>query len=183
MEHPKTWKQRILWFLILNAGLIFTAAGIALFKTPNHFALGGTSGLAIIMASLFPRLNVGGAMLILNLILLLLGFIFLGNSFGLATAYASVALSGFVAVFEWLVPLEAPLTNDALLELIWAVILPAVGSAIVFQIGASTGGTDIVALILSKHTSLEIGMALLFSDALIVLATFWLYDAQTGLYC
>lgn len=183
MEHPKTLKEKIIWFLILNAGLIVTAAGIALFKTPNHFALGGTSGVAIILASLFPTLNVGGAMFIINIILLIMGFTFLGRSFGIATAYASLALSGFVELFELLIPLEAPLTNDPLLELIWAVILPAVGSAIVFNIGASTGGTDIIAMILSKHSSLEIGKALLVSDCLIVVATFWLYDVRTGLYC
>ncbi len=183
MSTPHSTKEKILWFLILNLGLIFTAAGISIFKTPNHFAIGGTSGVAILLADLFPRLNVGGAMFLINLLLVVLGLVFLGRGFTGATIYASAALSAYVALFEQLVPLSAPLTDDTMLELIWAVILPAVGSALVFNIGASTGGTDIIAMILSKHSSLEIGKALLVSDFLITAATFWLFDVRTGLYC
>lgn len=183
MAAPHTTKEKILWFLILNLGLILTALGISIFKTPNHFAIGGTSGLAILLADLFPRLNVGGAMAIINLVLVVLGFAFLGRGFAGATVYASAALSAYVALAERLFPLAAPLTDDTLLELIWAVILPAVGSALVFNIGASTGGTDIVAMILSKHSSLEIGKALLVSDCLITASTFPLFGAKTGLYC
>ena len=183
MAAPHTWKDKILWFLILNLGLIFTAVGISIFKSPNHFAIGGTSGLAILLADLFPRLDVGGAMAIINLALVVLGFAFLGRGFAGATVYASAALSAYVALIERLFPLAAPLTDDTLLELIWAVILPAVGSALVFNIGASTGGTDIVAMILSKHSSLEIGKALLVSDFLITAAAFPLFGAKTGLYC
>lgn len=183
MTTAQKWKKRLLWFLILNLGLIFTAAGISIFKTPNHFAMGGTSGLAILLAAVFPGLNVGGAMLIINIVLIALGFLFLGKSFGGATVYASLALSAYVSLFERLLPLSAPLTGDTLLELIWGVVLPAVGSAIVFNIGASTGGTDIVAMILSKYSTLEIGKALLVSDFFITLATFWLFNVRTGLYC
>ena len=183
MSTPHSTREKILWFLILNLGLIFTAAGISIFKTPNHFAIGGTSGVAILLADLFPRLNVGGAMFLINLLLVVLGLVFLGRGFTGATIYASAALSAYVALFEQLVPLSAPLTDDTMLELIWAVILPAVGSALVFNIGASTGGTDIIAMILSKHSSLEIGKALLVSDFLITAATFWLFDVRTGLYC
>ena len=183
MSTPHSTKEKILWFLILNLGLICTAAGISIFKTPNHFAIGGTSGVAILLADLFPRLNVGGAMFLINLLLVVLGLVFLGRGFTGATIYASAALSAYVALFEQLVPLSAPLTDDTMLELIWAVILPAVGSALVFNIGASTGGTDIIAMILSKHSSLEIGKALLVSDFLITAATFWLFDVRTGLYC
>ncbi|MBQ2601932.1 MAG: YitT family protein [Oscillospiraceae bacterium] len=179
----KTFKQRLVWFLILNAGLIVTAAGIALFKTPNHFAIGGTSGLAILLADIFPQLHMGTFMFIINMVLLVLGLIFVGKDFAFGTAYSSVMLSVYVAIIEYFVPLAEPLTHDPLLELIWAVILPAVGSAIVFNIGASTGGTDIVAMILSKHSSFPIGMSLLASDAVITVATFWLFDVPTGLYC
>lgn len=183
MSKPKGLKGWLIWFLILNLGLIFSAAGISLFKTPNHFAMGGTSGLSILLADLFPRLNVSGAMMLINLILVAVGFLFLGRGFGGATVYASVALSFYVGVFERLVPLSAPLTGDTMLELIWAVALPAVGSGLVFNIGASTGGTDILAMILAKHTSLEIGKALLVFDFFITVAAFWLFDPRTGLYC
>ena len=171
------------FFGLLNAGLIATALGIALFKTPNHFAFGGTSGLSIILSTLFPKWNVGFCMWIVNAALVLLGFAFLGvRSMGW-TIYSSFALSFYVSLCEEIWPLTAPLTHDVFLELCYAVILPAVGSAIVFNIGASTGGTDIVAMILHKYTSLEIGRALLVSDLAIVLVGAYLYGPATGLYC
>lgn len=171
------------FFLLLNAGLVATALGIALFKTPNHFAFGGTSGLSIILSTLFPRWNVGFFMWVVNAALVLLGFVFLGvRSMGW-TIYSSFALSFFVSLCESIWPLSAPLTHDVFLELCYAVILPAIGSAIVFNIGASTGGTDIVAMILHKYTSLEIGRALLVSDLAIVVVGAYLYGPATGLYC
>ena len=171
------------FFALLNAGLIATALGIALFKTPNHFAFGGTSGLSIILSTVFPQWNVGFFMWIVNAVLVLLGFAFLGvRSMGW-TIYSSFALSFYVSLCEEIWPLTAPLTHDVFLELCYAVILPAVGSAIVFNIGASTGGTDIVAMILHKYTSLEIGRALLVSDLAIVLVGAYLYGPATGLYC
>lgn len=180
----KLWTaENLRFFALLNAGLFFTAAGISLFKTPNHFAFGGTSGVSIILATLFPQWNVGMFMWLINAILVVLGFIFLGiRSMGW-TIYSSFALSFYVSLCEMVWPLQAPLTDDVFLELCYAVILPAVGSAMVFNVGASTGGTDIVALILHKYTSLEIGRALLVSDLGIVLIAAWLYGAKTGLYC
>ena len=171
------------FFVLLNLGLIATAMGIALFKTPNHFAFGGPSGLSIILSTLFPQWNVGFFMWIVNAILVLLGFAFLGVKSMGWTIYSSFALSFFVSLCERIWPLTAPLTHDVFLELCYAVILPAVGSAIVFNIGASTGGTDIVAMILHKYTSLEIGRALLISDLAIVLVGAYLYGPTTGLYC
>ena len=99
------------------------------------------------------------------------------------TVYSSFALSFYVSACEAIYPLSSPLTHDVFLELCFAVILPAVGAAMVFNVGASTGGTDIVAMILHKYTSLEIGRALLVSDLGIVLIAAYLYGAQTGLYC
>ena len=176
-------KDNLMFFIILNLGLIFTAVGIAIFKTPNHFAFGGTSGLSIILSTLFPKWNVGAFMWIVNAALVVLGFFFLGiRSMGW-TVYSSFALSFYVSACEAIYPLSSPLTHDVFLELCFAVILPAVGAAMVFNVGASTGGTDIVAMILHKYTSLEIGRALLVSDLGIVLIAAYLYGAQTGLYC
>ena len=173
----------IKFFLLLNLGLIFTAVGISVFKTPNHLAFGGTSGISIILSTVFPKLDVGGAMWIVNALLVVLGVIFLNiRSMGW-TVYSSFALSFYVTLCEKLLPLEESLTDQRFLEFCFAVILPAIGSAIVFNIGASTGGTDIIAMILNKHTSLEIGKSLLISDLGIVLIAAYLYGASTGLYC
>lgn len=176
-------RKDINFFAQLNLGLMLTAVGIACFKTPNHFAFGGTSGLSILLADVFPRFNVGGFMWIINIVLVVLGFITLGVKCMGWTIYSSFALSFYVSVCEALWPLSEPITDDTLLELIFAVLLPALGSAIVFDIGASTGGTDIIALILQKHTSLQIGNALMLSDVLIVTAAAVRFGMATGLYC
>ena len=175
--------KRVKNAVILNLGLLVTSLGIVLFKTPNHFAIGGTSGISIIMAEIFPGLNVGTAMLILNVGLLLLGLIFLGKEFFKLTLYSSVAISVFVGLFEQLITTQLPLTDDLMLELIFATLIPSVGSAIVFNIGASTGGTDIVAMILKKYFKLDIGKALLIADLLITLWAGFVFGAKTGLYC
>ena len=174
---------RVKFFLLLNLGLILTALGIVVFKAPNHFALGGTSGISIIISTLNPGLPVGAIMWIVNAVLVVLGFIFLDRDSMGWTIFSSFALSAYVSLFEQLIPLSAPLTDDTLLELIFAVMLPGIGSAFVFNIGASTGGTDILAMILKKHTSLQIGSALLVADMGIVAWAAILYGPRTGLYC
>ena len=170
------------FFALLNAGLILTALGIVWFKTPNHFAFGGTSGLSVLLAAMFPQFNVGFFMWVLNLVLVALGFLFLGISCMGWTVFSSIALSFYVSVCEAIWPMPAPFTDDTLLELIFAVLLPAVGAAIVFNIGASTGGTDIVAMILTRHSSLNIGSALMASDILIVCGAAAIFGVSSGLY-
>ena len=176
-------KDFAVYALLLNLGLFFSAAGIHLFKTPNHFAMGGTSGVSIILATLWPGLNVGGALFLINAALVVLGLVFLGAKTMGVTIYSSFALSAFVSLLEKVYPMSAPFTDDSLLELCFAVALPAIGSAIVFNVGASTGGTDIVAMILAKHTGLEVGRALLFSDVAITIWAGSIYGVATGLYC
>ena len=162
-------RAHIIWFLLLNFGLVLLASGIHFFKSPNTFAMGGTSGISIIAATLLPHMDVGTFMFIINGVLIVLGLVFLGRAVIGATLYSSVALSFYVWVLERAVPMARPFTDDTFLELCYAVILPAAGSATIFNIGASSGGTDIIAMILSKYTSLEIGKALLVSDFCIAL--------------
>lgn len=162
----KNMLKNLNFFGELNLGLILTAVGIVYFKNPNHFAFGGTSGLSILLADLFPKINVGGFMWIINLILVVLGFVFLGIKTMGWTIYSSFALSFFVSVCEWLYPVNVSMSGDAMLDLVFAVFLPALGAAIVFDIGASTGGTDIVALILAKYTSMEIGKSFVVDGAI-----------------
>ena len=131
---------------------------------------------------MFPQFNVGFFMWVLNLVLVVLGFLFLGISCMGWTVFSSIALSFYVSICEAIWPMPAPFTDDTLLELIFAVLLPAIGSAIVFNIGASTGGTDIVAMILTKHSSLNIGSALMASDVLIVCGAALIFGVSSGLY-
>lgn len=163
------------FFAELNLGLILTAFAIVAFKTPNHFAFGGTSGVSVILSTLFPTLPVGVFMWIINAALVVLGFIFLERKAILWSVFASFALSAYVSLFELFIPTDVSMTGDMWLDLCFAVILPALGSAIVFDIGASTGGTDILAMILKRRTTLEIGRALLLVDIGIVTIAAFLY--------
>ena len=158
------------FFALLNLGLVLTAVGIVYFKNPNHFAFGGTSGLSILLADLFPRINVGGFMWIINLVLVVLGFIFLGIKCMGWTIYSSFALSFFVSCCEWLYPSGVSLSGDAMLDLVFAVFLPALGAAIVFDIGASTGGTDIVAMLLQKFAGIKFSSGIFLADGFVVLS-------------
>lgn len=169
-------------FLLINLGLMLTAAGIHFFKVPNNFANGGVSGLAIVIRHFLPQISVGPLMLVINIILLIIGFITIGFSFGYKTIYSSFALSGMVWIFDNVYPMSGPFTNDTMLELFFAIILPAVGSAIVFNQGASTGGTDIIAKILNKLTSLDIGKALLTGDFAITLLAGAVFGIRIGMY-
>lgn len=176
---PGFWR----FFGELNLGLILTAFAIVAFKTPNHFAFGGTSGVSVILSTLFPTLPVGVFMWIINIVLVLLGFVYLDRKAILWSVFASFALSAYVSLFELFIPETRSLTGDMWLDLCFAVILPALGSAIVFDIGASTGGTDILAMILKRRTTLEIGRALLYVDIGIVAVAACLYGPRVGLYC
>lgn len=169
-------------FLLINLGLLLVSAGVYFFKVPNHFATGGVSGLAIIIHKGFPSISVGFLMMAINILLIIVGFIFLGFNFSAKTIYSSIALSGMVWYFERVYPMSKPFTDDTLLELIYSILLPAVGSAIVFNLNSSTGGTDIVAKILCKFTSLNVGKTLLLSDFLITLFAGAVYGIKTGMY-
>jgi uncharacterized membrane-anchored protein YitT (DUF2179 family) len=156
--------------------------GINIFKVPNKFVTGGVSGISIILSSFFTGISIGPIMLIINALLLVVGFIFLGTDFGSRTIYCSLLLSAMVWVLDRVFPITGPLTDDRLLELIFSILLPAVGSAIVFNQNASTGGTDIVAKILSKLTSVDIGKTLLIADFSIVVAAGLVFGIKIGLY-
>lgn len=175
------------WRTIYEYGLITVSiwimvVGIYFFKFPNHFAFGGITGFSTVVSQL-THWSASDFTSVTNTALLLLGFLFLGKGFGLKTVYATMVMSVSLSLLERFCPLSAPLTSQPLLELMFAIFLPAVGTAILFNIGASSGGTDIIAMILSKYTSLEIGKALLVSDFCIALFAGGLYGVRTGLYC
>ena len=173
---------RIREFLLLNAGTLLVAVGVYFFKFPNHFTTGGVTGIAIVASYFFPSLSTSSMTFLLNMALLLVGFLFLGRSFGIKTVYSSILFSLALSGLEWLVPMNAPFTDEPLLELIFTVALPACGSAILFNIDASTGGTDIVAMLLKKYTSLDIGKSLMFVDSVVAVAACFVFGMKTGLF-
>ena len=174
-------KSKLKNFALLTVSTLIMAVGVYFFKFANNFTFGGITGLAVLIARFSP-LSASDFTFIANMLLLLLGFIILGKKFAIKTAYSSILLSVSLSLLERLCPMDGPLTDQPILELIFAIVLPAFGSAILFNIGASSGGTDVIAMILKKYTSVDIGKALLLSDFLITLAGFFVFDIQTGLY-
>ena len=169
------------WLLLL-LGTALTAAGIYFFKFPNNFSTGGVSGMAVILGHYFPNATPGDFVMGINMALLVVGFLVFGKGFGIRTAVVSMLMSGLIWVLERVIPMAQPMTSQPLVELIFAVSLPAVGSAILFNLDASTGGTDIVAMILRKFTSLNIGNALMISDSIITVMACVAFGMETGLF-
>lgn len=175
-------RERVRDFAQLNAGALLVAAGVYFFKFPNRFSTGGVSGISILLGEMVPGLSTGSFVMIVNLLLLGLGFAFVNGRFGARTVYASLLFSGAIWVLERVYPMAAPMTGQPFLELIFSVLLPAAGSALLFNIGASTGGTDITAMILKKYTSMDIGRALLLCDFGITLSACFVFGMETGLF-
>ena len=185
----KPWKKVFREYLWLTTATLLMVVGIYFFKFPNNFSTGGVTGIAVILGHYFPQITPGTFVMVINVMLLIVGFVVLGKGFGGKTAYVSLLMSGATWVLERVIPMPVPMTAIAdpaaaqpFVELIFAVSLPAVGSAILFNLDASSGGTDIVAMVLRKYTSLDIGKALLCSDLIITLMAFVAFGPVTGLY-
>ena len=173
-------KAREVLLLILGTALV--ALGVYFFKFPNNYSTGGVTGIAVILSSLVPSVSSSTFTSVINLASLVLGFVFLNRGFGIRTIFCTLLFSAMLAGLEWLYPMTHPLTDQKMLELFFAVILPSLGAAILFNLDSSTGGTDILAMILKKYTSMDIGKALLYVDVLITAATLIVINIETGLY-
>ena len=181
LENRGRIKRTIEEYIVLTVATLILVVGVYLFKFPNNFSFGGVTGIAVVLGAVMP-VSPGSITFVINMALLVVGFIFLGKSFGIKTVYVSVLTSvGLSAAERWF-PMNSPLTQQPVLELIYAIVLPAVSAAILFNIGASGGGTDIIAMILKKYTQLNIGAALFVVDLFIVLSSCLVFDAQTGLF-
>ena len=168
-------------FLLLTVSTLIMAIGTYFFKFTNNFTFGGITGLAVLIAKT-GLMTAGDFNFVASMTLLLIGMIVLGKKFAAKTAYCSILLSVTLSFLERVCPMKAPLTDQPMLELCFAIALPALGSAILFNIGSSSGGTDIIAMILKKFTSVDIGRALVCSDVAITVAGFFIFDIKTGLY-
>lgn len=174
-------KSQLKNFSLLTFSTLVMAVGIYFFKFANNFTFGGITGLAVLAARLCP-ISASDFSFVANMVLLVIGLIVLGKKFAAKTAYSSILLSVTLSALERIYPMSHPLTDQPILELAFAIALPSVSSAILFNIGASSGGTDIIAMIMKKYTSFDIGKALLITDFFITLAGCFVFDIQTGLY-
>lgn len=174
-------KLKLKNFSLLTISTLIMAVGIYFFKFTNNFTFGGITGIAVLVAKFLP-ISASDFSFVVNILLLIIGWIVLGKSFAEKTAYSTILLSVSLSLLERIYHMSHPLTNEPLLELIFAILLPALGSAILFNIGASSGGTDVIAMILKKYTSVDIGKGLMISDLIFTLAGFLVFNVKTGLY-
>lgn len=174
-------KSKLKNFSLLTISTLIMAVGIYFFKFTNNFTFGGITGIAVLVAKFLP-ISASDFSFVVNILLLIIGWIVLGKSFAEKTAYSTILLSVSLSLLERIYPMSHPLTNEPLLELIFAILLPALGSAILFNIGASSGGTDVIAMILKKYTSVDMGKGLMISDLIFTLAGFLVFNVKTGLY-
>lgn len=185
MKKIKITKQNVLYWALLNLGTLILAAGVYFFKAPNNFATGGVSGISIILAKyITPKVSWLGQteiIGIINVFLLIIGFIVLGRGCTFKTIYCSLMYSAEMQLMKF-IPLELPMTNETFVEFVYALLLTGAGSAIIFNCNASSGGTDIIALIVKKYSKINVGKALLVSDFFVAASTFFVFDVQTGLY-
>lgn len=168
-------------YAAITISIIVMAMGVYFFKFPNNFSFGGVTGYSKIVehftgvpATMFTHFA--------NIFLLILGFIFVGKGFAVKTVYATAVFSVALIFFEKYFLVTKPITNQPLLELIFAVLIPSVATAFLFNIGASSGGTDIIAMILKKYTSLDIGAMLFIADVISVALSFVVFGVTTGLF-
>lgn len=169
-------------FLLINIGLIILAFGLHFFLIPSNLAVGGTSGLAMVINSLIPSISIGLMLGIINFILFIIAFIMFGKEFGGYTVYTSLALSGLLSLFEIWLPMKIPYIDDLFINLIFGILITGIGMGIIFNENASTGGTDIVARIINKYSHIEIGKSLLLADFLITLFAGLVFGPRLGMY-
>ena len=169
-------------YVLITLSISIMSVGVYFFKFPNNFVFGGVTGTAALVAKLTP-MSASAFSSAANLVLLVVGLIFLGKEFAMTTGYATFVMSVELMVFEKLCPLSGPLSDQPMLDLLFAIALPAIASALLFNVGASSGGTDIIALIVEKYTHIHsIAVALFITDLFMVIAACFVFDLYTALY-
>lgn len=174
--------------LYMHVGIIFIALSTYLVLVPNHFVTGGMTGLSTIMAKQFDFLTQPAWLMILNVLVLIVGFIFLGRHTGIFTVYCSMSYSVLMMIFDsinfinFIAPGRTTLTDEPFLELVVGISLYALGTALIFYSGASSGGMDIVALILQKYTNIDVGKAVLYVNSVIAISSIFVFrDVTIGI--
>ena len=169
-------------YALITLSISIMSVGVYFFKFPNNFVFGGVTGTAALVAKLTP-MSASAFSSAANLVLLVVGLIFLGKEFAMTTGYATFVMSVELMVFEKICPLSGPLSDQPMLDLLFAIALPAIASALLFNVGASSGGTDIIALIVEKYTHIHsIAVALFITDLFMVIAACFVFDLYTALY-
>lgn len=171
-------KNLVYEYALISFATFVIAAAVYFFLIPSKVVIGSISGLAIVIAELVP-LSISMITMILNVILLLIGFLLLGKEFGMKTVYTSLLMPIFIAVFEQFIPLNGSLTGSSIYDIAADILLVAFGQAILFNVNASSGGIDILAKILNKYCHIEIGKAVSAAGIVTAMTSILVYDIGT----
>ena len=165
-------------FAIITVGTIIVAIAVFFFMLPSHVSVGSGAALAMVLSNFIP-LSVSTITLIMNVGLLIIGFLLIGPEFGAKTVYCSILMPLVIGVFEKIFPNFQSITQDPLLDVICYILVVGVGLAILFSRNASSGGLDIVAKIMNKYLRMDLGQAMSASGIIVALSSALCYDSKT----
>ena len=174
MNVQKTIKE----FAIISVGTAIVAAAVFFFMLPSHVSVGSGAALAMVLSNFIP-LSVSTITLIVNVGLLIIGFILIGPEFGAKTVYCSILMPVIMGAFEKIFPNFQSITQDPLLDVICYILVVGIGLAILFSRNASSGGLDIVAKIMNKYLKMDLGQAMSASGIVVALSSALCYDSKT----
>ena len=171
-------KRNLREFLAITIGTIITACAVFFFMMPSHVTVGSAAGLALVISEFVP-MSVSSITMIMNVGLLIIGFMLIGPEFGVKTVYCAVLLPAVIGVLEFLFPNFQSLTGDPLIDVICYILLVGVGLSQLFTVNASSGGLDIVAKLMNKFFRIELGKAMSMAGILVALSSALCYDKKT----
>ena len=165
-------------FIIITIGAVIVAAAVFFFMLPSHVTVGSGAALAMVLSNFIP-LSVSTITLIMNVGLLIIGFILVGPEFGVKTVYCSILMPLVMGMFVMLFPNFQSITQDPLLDVICYILVVGVGLSILFSRNASSGGLDIVAMIMNKYFRVDLGQAMATAGLIVALSSALCYDSKT----
>ena len=163
---------------VMTGATLIIAAAVFFFLIPSHAAVSSVSGLAMVLSNFVP-LSISAITMILNVVLLAVGFVLCGHEFGFKTVYTSLLLPVFMGMFEILLPDNGSISGDAMLDVVCYIFTVSIGLCILFNMNASSGGLDIVAKILNRYLHMDLGKAMGLSGMLVALSSAFAYDKKT----
>ena len=165
-------------FIMITIGAVIVAAAVFFFMLPSHVTVGSGAALAMVLSNFIP-LSVSTITLIMNVGLLIIGFILVGPEFGVKTVYCSILMPLVMGLFEIIFPDFQSITQDPLLDVICYILVVGVGLSILFSRNASSGGLDIVAMIMNKYFRVDLGQAMSTAGLIVALSSALCYDSKT----
>ena len=178
MKTKTDYKSILIEINILTIAIAIIAVAVYFFLVPSHTSISSMSGLGIVLSNFVP-LPLSAITMILNVVLLIIGFFTCGKEFGLKTVYTSVMLPVFLGIFENIFPNTGSITNSQELDVLCYILVVSVGLSILFNRNASSGGLDIVAKIINKYFHMELGKAMSVSGMCVALSAALVYDKKT----